>query len=157
MFLYLVSHLYVCVQKLAIHTFIEELGISHTYIDIGWWMQLFLPLPQRSAANDTFKRFSYSVYGSGQNRVLLTDFRHIGTWVARIVADPRTLNRSVIVWEDERRQVEAQEVGEKFSGEAEYIRAQRVNVSPSDLFVDIPGNTLELHYSCSHFLPCRSQ
>ena len=126
-------------QKLAVRDYIRQLGVPHTFIDVGWWMQLFLPLPARSRAREgpLFKGLSQAVYGStgGENKVLLTDLRHIGTYVARVLADERTLNRAVIVWEDERRQREAHEVGERVSGEGEYLRAQRRTVGWFLLFL----------------------
>ena len=51
----------------------------------------------------------------GAARNLLTNMHHIGTWVARILADPRTLNQAVIVWEDEVPQREAEELGVRYA------------------------------------------
>ncbi|KAI8978174.1 NAD-P-binding protein [Trametes punicea] len=118
-------------QKLAIRDFIKDLGLPYTFIDVGWWMQLALPLPERSAS--PMKASSYEVYGAGDDRMLLTDLNHIGTYVARIVADPRTLNHAVIVWEDERTQLEGHEIGERTSGEGDALKAKRVYVSADEL------------------------
>ncbi|KAL1685498.1 NmrA-like family-domain-containing protein [Schizophyllum commune] len=32
-------------RKLAIHEYIESIGLGHTYIEIGWWMQLTVIFP----------------------------------------------------------------------------------------------------------------
>ncbi|KAI0764295.1 NAD-P-binding protein [Trametes elegans] len=120
-------------EKLEIRKFITELGVPHTFIDVGWWMQLSLPLPSRSAVPAAFRATTHLLHGTGTSRMLVTDLRHIGTYVARIVADPRTLNHAVMVWEDEVTELEAHELGERFSGEADAFRAQRVFVSAEDI------------------------
>ncbi len=110
-------------QKLAIREFVQELGVPYTFIDVGWWMQLSLPLPARSTTY--MKAKTYEIFGDGSNRLLVTDLRHIGAHAARIVADPRTLNHAVMIWEDQPTQLEAHEIGERFSGEGESLKAQR--------------------------------
>lgn len=117
-------------QKLAIHDFIEELGIGYTYIDVGWWMQIALPLPTRSKVPDPWKVASWTLHGAGDMKMLLTDLRRIGAFVARIVADPRTLGRSVIAWEVELTELEIHEIGEGASREADVLKAKRAHVSP---------------------------
>ncbi|KAI0334655.1 hypothetical protein GY45DRAFT_1427116 [Cubamyces sp. BRFM 1775] len=80
-------------QKLAIREFIQEPGVPYTFIDVGWWMQLSLPLPERSRS--PLKERLDTVYGDGNGRMLATNFNRIGTYVAWIIADPRTLNHAV--------------------------------------------------------------
>lgn len=116
-------------QKLDIHDYVKELGLGYTIIDVGWWSQLYLPLPLRSAVPQHLKDMSWMVYGTGETRNLLTNLNHIGTWVARIIADPRTLNKYVIIWEDETTQENAYELGVRYSGDGEALRAKRINVS----------------------------
>lgn len=116
-------------QKLAIRDFIREQGVPYTFIDIGWWMQLYLPLPLRSKAPTEFKAITWRLFGQGEARNLVTNCDHTGTYVARIIADPRTLNHSVIIWDDKISRLEAQETGERVSGEGEALKARRVYVS----------------------------
>ncbi|KAI0333236.1 NAD-P-binding protein [Cubamyces sp. BRFM 1775] len=118
-------------QKLAIREFIKELGVPYTFIDVSWWMQLSLPPPERSTG--PLKTQLNTLYGEGNNRMLVTDLNHIGTYVARIIADPRTLNQAVIVWEDEPTQLETHEIGERLSGEGDALKAKRVYVSAEEL------------------------
>ena len=118
-------------QKLEIHEYLKELGVPYTIIDVGWWSQLYLPLPLRSAVPQHLKDMSWMVYGTGETRNLLTNLNHIGTWVARIIADPRTLNKYVIIWEDETTQENAYELGVRYSGDGEALRAKRIDVSLS--------------------------
>ncbi|KAI0359478.1 NAD-P-binding protein [Trametes cingulata] len=137
-------------EKLAIREFVKELGVPYTFIDVGWWMQLSLPLPSRS---DVWRKEStYEVHGDGTKKMLVTDLRHIGTYVARIVADPRTLNQAVIVWEDEVTDLEAHEIGERISGEADMLKAKRVIVTAEDMQKSIEEGKAELAKDPNSFM-----
>ena len=92
-------------------------------------MQLFLPLPLRSGASAYAKAHSWTINGDGKHRNLGTNLDHIGTWVARIIVDPRPLNQAVIVWEDEVRQGDAHALGERVSGDGDALKAKRIVVS----------------------------
>ncbi|TFK84450.1 NAD-P-binding protein [Polyporus arcularius HHB13444] len=129
--------------KLDIHDYIKELGLGYTIIDVGWWSQLFLPLPLRSTVAQHLKEMSWTVYGSGEAKNLLTNVHHIGTWVARIIADPRTLNKYVIIWEDERTQKDAFEIGARASGDGDALIAKRIQVSEEDLKKEIAEGAAE--------------
>ncbi|KAI0756723.1 NAD-P-binding protein [Daedaleopsis nitida] len=120
-------------SKLAIREFIKAIDVPYTFIDVGWWMQLYLPLPLRSKTSETMKELTYTVVGNGEAKNLVTDRDHIGTFVARIVADPRTLNNAVIIWEDEVTQNVAHEIGEELSGEGDRLKSRRVYVTPEYL------------------------
>ena len=61
--------------------------------------------------------------------MLLTHLSDIGVWVARIIADPRTLNQAGIVWGDEITANAAHDIGERISGEWEALKAKRTYVS----------------------------
>ncbi|KAI0628434.1 NAD-P-binding protein [Trametes polyzona] len=119
-------------EKLGIRDFIKDLGLPHTFIDVGWWMQLLLPLPTRSKASEVSKAMTWSLHGTGSQKLLVTDLNSIGKFVARIVADPRTLDQAVIIWEDQVTELEAHEIGEKASGEEEVLKAKRTYVSAED-------------------------
>ncbi|KAI0364824.1 NAD-P-binding protein [Pilatotrama ljubarskyi] len=120
-------------QKLAIRDLIKDLGLPYTFIDVGWWMQLALPLPTRSKVPEAFKQLTYELHGSGTQKMLLTDYRDIGAYVARTVADPRTLNQAVIIWEEELPEEKVHEIGEHFSGEADNLKAKRTYVSAEEM------------------------
>ena len=67
-------------------------------------------------------------HAEGKAKMLVTDYNHIGDYVARIVADERTLNQYVIVWEDEVTHEQAKEIGERVSGDGEALKAARIPV-----------------------------
>ncbi|RPD52588.1 NAD-P-binding protein [Lentinus tigrinus ALCF2SS1-6] len=120
--------------KFDIREYVKELGVGYTIIDVGWWMQFYLPLPLRSTgAPEAALSWSRSLYGGGESKNLLTNLHHIGTWVARIIADPRTINKSVIVWEDEVLHKDTQELGARVSGDGDALRAKRVEVSEEEI------------------------
>ena len=116
-------------QKLGIREYVKDLGIGYTIIDVGWWWQFCLPLPLRSGASAYAKAHSWTINGDGKHRNLGTNLDHIGTWVARIIVDPRTLNQAVIVWEDEVDINVAHEIGERESGDGDALKAKRIYVS----------------------------
>ena len=68
---------------------------------------------------------SNTLFGAGDKSNLLINPKHIGDWVVRVVADPRTLNQSVIVWDDEISQARALEIADRVSGEGDTLRATR--------------------------------
>ncbi|KAI0364821.1 NAD-P-binding protein [Pilatotrama ljubarskyi] len=131
-------------EKLAIREFIQELGVPYTFIDVGWWMQFVLPLPARSKVPEAVKEWTYALHGDGTHKTLVTDLRHIGTYVARVVVDPRTLNRAVMVWEDEKTDVEIHEIGERLSGDGEALKANRIYLSGEDLLRKAEEGKVEL-------------
>ncbi|RPD58064.1 NAD(P)-binding protein [Lentinus tigrinus ALCF2SS1-7] len=120
-------------QKLAIREFIKQHGIPHTFIDVGWWMQIYLPIPLRSTAPPEFKSMTHRIVGSGDTPILLTNNNHIGTFVARIIADPRTLDHEVIIWEDQASQLDAQEIGARLSGEGQKLKELYVNITAKEV------------------------
>ena len=67
-----------------------------------------------------------SLHGDGEALNILTDFRDVGHFVARIVYDERTLNKSVFCW------------GEVLSENQVYKSLEEVS-----------GEKLERHYVCS--------
>lgn len=58
-----------------------------------------------------------TIHAGGNAPTLLTDLRDIGPFVARIIADPRTLNQSVFTWSDLMSENEIFAMMEEMSGE----------------------------------------
>lgn len=58
-----------------------------------------------------------SFYGDGETVTALINREHIGDYVARIIADPRTLNQYVFAYEIETNQKEIYEVCSRIAGE----------------------------------------
>lgn len=102
-------------QKRAIGSFIKELGIGYTIIDVGWWMELILPFP--SSDHDPVADLSRTFVGAGDVKTAVTSRVDIGRFIARILADPRTLNRHVFCHAEEVTQTEVYQIAEEISGE----------------------------------------
>lgn len=109
------------------HDYIKELGLGYTFIDVGWWMHLVCPEGTHSPS--WFGPQSYEIYGSGDRKIILTEPDAIGKYVARIIANERTLNQYVMIWEDELTLLEAMIICEQQSGEEELLKSRRVYVS----------------------------
>ncbi|OCB85053.1 NAD-binding protein [Sanghuangporus baumii] len=103
-------------QKLAIRDYVKEIGISYTFIDIGWWMQLTPPLIDIKFPLPVMKKAMTSRTGSGNVKCAVTDNRDIGKFVARIIADDRTLNQYVFCWSQEVTLNETIALAERISG-----------------------------------------
>ena len=116
-------------QKHVIREYIKSLGVPYTFIDVGAWMQAVLPLPPRSKTSLAMKAMSQTTFEPGDAPVLLSDLNSIGPFVARILADERTVNQAVMVWEDERPMHAAWDVGPLASGESEAMNALKISVS----------------------------
>jgi len=95
--------------------FIEHL--PYTIIDTGFWHQFSYPKLPSGRVDKYHAAGDNKVYGNGNAPNLLTDLRDIGPWVARIIKDPRTLNKKVFTWSDELSQNEINALVEKISGE----------------------------------------
>ncbi|OCH87804.1 NAD-P-binding protein [Obba rivulosa] len=118
-------------NKLDIRDYIVNLGLPYTFIDVGWWMQITLPV--KTASKSPLKQYFWEIHGDGDKKILVTNKDHIGDYVARIITDDRTLNQWVIVWEDEVSQKEIHELGERFSGEAEALKAVQRKITAEEV------------------------
>ncbi|RSL83123.1 hypothetical protein CEP52_016791 [Fusarium oligoseptatum] len=103
---------------------IKRLYLPYTAIDVGWWYQLSLP-PLPSGKLDIKAEYSTTkIIGDGNTPWAVTDNRDIGKYVSRIIADPRTLNKTVFLHSEVHTQNELWEILEKTSGESiprEYV------------------------------------
>ncbi|TDL19860.1 NAD-binding protein [Rickenella mellea] len=116
-------------DKGAIQDYIREIGLGYTFIDVGLWHQAIFPPPDKSQEQypGQFER-SRIIYGDGHVKSAFTDLRDIGTFVARIVDDPRTLNQYVFVWGEEATKRQILDITEK----ARNIKIVPTVVSPAD-------------------------
>ncbi|KAH6651271.1 hypothetical protein F5144DRAFT_477670 [Chaetomium tenue] len=74
---------------------IKRLYLPYTVIDFGWWYQLSLPPLPSGKVQARFEMCTAQILGDGNTPWALTDNRDIGKYVARVIADPRTLHKSV--------------------------------------------------------------
>ncbi|EIM83074.1 NAD-P-binding protein [Stereum hirsutum FP-91666 SS1] len=104
-------------EKLGIRDYVKESGIGYTFVDVGFWYQVNLPMisPKQTPYPFAFEPSRY-FYGDGNTKTACIDLGDIGRFVARIIADPRTLNHYVFAWGEELTQKElfdcARELGD---------------------------------------------
>ncbi|KXH52975.1 isoflavone reductase [Colletotrichum nymphaeae SA-01] len=78
----------------------KKIRLPHTVIDVGWWYQLSIPrLPSGRIDSATPLPVNF-IAGDGNTLSALTDVRDVGRFTARIIADPRTINKMVFVYGD---------------------------------------------------------
>ncbi|KAL5514215.1 hypothetical protein ACEPAG_2303 [Sanghuangporus baumii] len=103
-------------EKLAIHDYVKEIGIGFTFIDVGWWMKVTVPFSDYEFPQPILQRVTTSFVGPGDVKCAFTDDRDIGKFVARIIADDRTLNQYVFCWTEEFTLNEIVALAERVSG-----------------------------------------
>ncbi|KAF5020053.1 hypothetical protein F66182_7934 [Fusarium sp. NRRL 66182] len=95
---------------------VKEIKLPYTVIDVGWWYQITLPgLP--SGRTDYAVLIPSIIVGDGDTPSALTDLGDVGRFVARILADPRTLNKMVFAYSEIYSQNQAWVLLEELSGE----------------------------------------
>ncbi|KAI5118178.1 hypothetical protein M0805_008419 [Coniferiporia weirii] len=103
--------------KFDIQDYIKETGIGYTFIDVGWWIQLALPITDPSESDyPPIVESTKTIFGTGDVKNAVTDRRDIGKFVACIIGDPRTQNRHVFIWGEEVTQNEVLATAERVSG-----------------------------------------
>ncbi|KAF4990609.1 hypothetical protein FGRMN_8368 [Fusarium graminum] len=77
---------------------IKKIYLPYTIVDIGFWYQLMLPRLPSGRIDYALPITFGGIPGHGNTYSAFTDLKDIGKWVARIVADPRTLNKMVFAY-----------------------------------------------------------
>ncbi|OTA94710.1 hypothetical protein M434DRAFT_253549 [Hypoxylon sp. CO27-5] len=97
---------------------IKRLYLPYTAIDVGWWYQLSLPSLPSGRIRAKVEYSTTRIIGDGNLPWALTDNRDIGRYVAKIIADPRTLNKSVFIYSQVWTQNDVFNLLEKITGES---------------------------------------
>lgn len=116
-------------QKEATINYIKEQKVPYTIIDVAWWYQN-LPFKIPSGRTDYMSEIlndDARIIGTGDVPIAFSNLRSIGTHVARILADPRTINKYVHIWDEVLTMHQVVETLEEVSGE----KVERVYVSLS--------------------------
>lgn len=104
-------------QKEDVLNHIKKIHLGYTVIDIGWWYQISLPRLASGRVDYAITTTTSLVAGEGNVLSGYTDLRDVGKFVAKIVADPRTLNRMVFGYTKLWTQTQTYDLMEKLSGE----------------------------------------
>ncbi|KAL6408618.1 putative isoflavone reductase family protein [Ilyonectria robusta] len=102
-------------EEILLH--VKKIHLPYTVIDVGWWYQLSLPrLPSGRIDYAVTMPVEY-IAGDGNAPSALTDMRDVGNYTARIIRDPRTLNKMVLVYGEVLSQNQVFDLLENLSGE----------------------------------------
>ncbi|KAK7403059.1 hypothetical protein QQX98_011170 [Neonectria punicea] len=96
---------------------IKKIYLPYTVVDIGWWYQGTLPRLPSGKLDYAMKFPVKTIASDGNLPTALTDLRDVGKYVARVIADPRTLNKSVFAHSEVRTQEDIFTLLEQASGE----------------------------------------
>ncbi|KAI8192381.1 hypothetical protein KHU50_006229 [Colletotrichum sp. SAR 10_65] len=118
-------------QKEDVLNHVQTLYLPYTVIDVGWWYQITLPRLASGRIDAVASPFDNWIAGDGTVKSAITDLRDIGKYVARIVADPRTLNQKVFAYTQLISQNEVYDLIENLSGE----KLERQYLSSDDIEV----------------------
>ncbi|RBR10679.1 uncharacterized protein FIESC28_09385 [Fusarium coffeatum] len=103
--------------KESIISHVKKIYLPYTIIDVGLWYQVSLP-PLPSGKIDYALKFPATVIAEdGSHATAITDLRDIGKYLARIITDDRTLNKSVFAYNEVWTQEQIHSHLEKVSGE----------------------------------------
>ncbi|KAL3479221.1 hypothetical protein BJX99DRAFT_268638 [Aspergillus californicus] len=105
-------------EKEEIYNEIKRIGLPYTVIDVGFWYQIsFPPLPSGKTDYAIMSPDKAVIHGDGNAPTILTDLRDIGRFVARIIADERTLDKYVFTAGEVLSENEVFQIVEELSGE----------------------------------------
>ncbi|KAI8298133.1 Isoflavone reductase-like protein [Colletotrichum sp. SAR11_240] len=103
-----------------------------TVIDVGWWYQLSIPRLPSGRINYATPLPVKFIAGDGNSPSALTDVRDVGKFTARIIADPRTINKMVLVYGAVLSQNQVFNMLDRMSGETtkrEYMSAEAMEAA----------------------------
>ncbi|KAJ6544123.1 hypothetical protein B0H19DRAFT_1267431 [Mycena capillaripes] len=116
--------------KEEVYQHIRKLYLPHTIIDVGYWYQLSFPtLPSGRVDYASMFKPNVEIRCDGSMPNMLTDLRDIGSFVALIIKDPRTLNKSVVAYGEVLCENQVFETMEALSGEKierQYVSAEEI-------------------------------
>lgn len=121
-------------SKEEVYNHIKKIRLPYTIIDVGWWYQIAIPRLPSGKIDYCVSGTSNTLVNSGDTPSALTDVRDIGTYVAAIIADTRTLNEYVLayneVWKpndvyDELKELSGEKIPRKYISEQE-LRQQLI-------------------------------
>ncbi|KAJ4211705.1 hypothetical protein NW759_012307 [Fusarium solani] len=132
--------------KEVVFNHIKKVYLPYTVIDVGWWYQIALPRVPSGRLDKALAMPAEYIPGDGNTPSAMTDVKDIGRYVARIIADPQTLNRMVFAYTELHTTNQVYDIVEKQSGETierKYMHedkikagaaaAQRSNTIPGSL------------------------
>ncbi|KAJ7473942.1 hypothetical protein FB451DRAFT_1351479 [Mycena latifolia] len=116
-------------SKEEVYQHIRRSYLPYTIIDVGYWHQISFPALPSGRVDYAALQPNTEIHAGGTAPNMLTDLRDIGCFVARIIKDARTLNKSVVTYADVLSENEIFKLMEEMSGEV----IQRTSVSADEI------------------------
>ncbi|KAI6443199.1 hypothetical protein MCOR17_011463 [Pyricularia oryzae] len=104
-------------EKEAFFNRCKRLYLPYTVVDVGLWYQVNIPLVPSGRLDDLIVLDDSVIFGGGNTKTGLIDIDDIGRYVARIISDPRTLNKMVAAFGQVTTQNEIHSIVEEVTGE----------------------------------------
>lgn len=96
---------------------IQKICLPYTYLDAGWWYDIAIPQPPSQSGENPSATFLQGKLGADGNvPVAVAEITDIGRYVAKVIADPRTLNKRVFVYNETYTQNQLYDLVEKLTG-----------------------------------------
>ncbi|KAI1373984.1 NAD(P)-binding protein [Hypoxylon crocopeplum] len=96
---------------------VQRLYLPYTVIDVGWWSEHSVPAVPSGRTDQAVSKYFNIIPGNGTVPNAYTDASDIGTYVAKIITDPRTLNKRVFAYTEVLNANQLAEIMEELSGE----------------------------------------
>ncbi|OQD84177.1 hypothetical protein PENSOL_c131G06012 [Penicillium solitum] len=104
-------------EKEIVYNQIRQLWIPYTLVDVGWWYQLAYPGLESGSIDYAMTSGNDEIVGDGDMPTTLIDLRDIGRYMAKIISDPRTLNKKIFAYNVVSTQNKIHELMEELSEE----------------------------------------
>ncbi|KAI1083382.1 isoflavone reductase family protein [Whalleya microplaca] len=127
---------------------IQRLYLPYTVIDVGWWSVQSIPTIPSGRTNHAVVTLLAGFIGDGKVPIAYTDLSDIGLYVAKIITDPRTLNKKVFAYTEVRTLTQAVELMEELSGEKvvrNYLSAEKIRKAIVDARAALKENPSDLN------------
>ncbi|KAL4749483.1 hypothetical protein BDW72DRAFT_214061 [Aspergillus terricola var. indicus] len=129
-------------EQILDHVF--RLRLPYTVIDIGWWYQITLPRIPSGAFDYALLAPQNTIFGDGDVPPALTDVRDAGLYAAKIISDPRTINKKVFAFTETWTQNQVFSLIERITGEQpEAIKVSAAEIEAKVAEVSKPGTGIE--------------
>ncbi|KAJ7676799.1 hypothetical protein DFH06DRAFT_1428616 [Mycena polygramma] len=124
--------------------------LPYTIIDVGYWHQISFPTVP-SGRLDYASLMKMVIHAGGTAPTMLTDLRDIGPFVARIIKDPRTLNKAVFTHSDVLSENEIFDLVEQWTGDdivaAKGKATEALKADPTDHMAQMMSYRADYDYS----------
>ncbi|ETS83960.1 hypothetical protein PFICI_05836 [Pestalotiopsis fici W106-1] len=103
--------------KEQVFNHIKKIRLPFTIIDIGFWHEGVTPVVPSGKFGTASMVGKNFLIGDGSTPSAVTSMDDVGPFVARIIADPRTLNRYVFAYGEIKTQLDCLSLAKKLTGE----------------------------------------